>query len=110
MLRELGISDDDDRVNPNGGAIALGHPLGMSGTRLIMTAARQFGHVDARYALALCASEWGRGLLLCWKVDVFLNDLIDLYEAINNNSGACTADCLRNRRPEFIGLSSESQI
>ena len=40
-LRELGIADDDPRVNPNGGAIALGHPLGMSGARLLLTAARE---------------------------------------------------------------------
>ena len=39
--RELGLADDDPRVNPNGGAIALGHPLGMSGARLLLTAARE---------------------------------------------------------------------
>ena len=42
-LRELGVADDDPRVNPNGGAIALGHPLGMSGARLLLTAARELG-------------------------------------------------------------------
>ena len=62
VLRELGVSDDDDRVNPNGGAIALGHPLGMSGTRLIMTAARQFSHVDARYALCTMCIGVGQGI------------------------------------------------
>lgn len=40
-MRELGLKDDDARVNPNGGAIALGHPLGMSGTRLVITATRE---------------------------------------------------------------------
>ena len=40
-LRELGIADDDPRVNPNGGAIALGHPLGMSGARLLLTASHE---------------------------------------------------------------------
>ncbi len=40
-MRELGLKDDDERVNPNGGAIALGHPLGMSGTRLVITATRE---------------------------------------------------------------------
>ena len=62
VLRELGVSDDDDRVNPNGGAIALGHPLGMSGSRLIMTAARQFSHVDARYALCTMCIGVGQGI------------------------------------------------
>jgi acetyl-CoA acetyltransferase len=42
-LRELGVADDDPRVNPNGGAIALGHPLGMSGARLLLTAAHELG-------------------------------------------------------------------
>ena len=62
VLRELGVSDDDDRVNPNGGAIALGHPLGMSGSRLIMTAARQLSHVDARYALCTMCIGVGQGI------------------------------------------------
>ncbi len=53
VLRELGIADDDSRVNPNGGAIALGHPLGMSGARLLMTAAHQLHHIGGRYVL-LC--------------------------------------------------------
>ena len=50
-MRELGIADDDKRVNPNGGAIALGHPLGMSGARLVMTAVEELTRRDARYAL-----------------------------------------------------------
>ncbi len=62
VLRELGVSDDDDRVNPNGGAIALGHPLGMSGSRLIMTAGRQFNHDDARYALCTMCIGVGQGI------------------------------------------------
>ncbi len=62
VLRELDVSDDDDRVNPNGGAIALGHPLGMSGSRLIMTAARQFNHDDARYALCTMCIGVGQGI------------------------------------------------
>src|SRR5690349_10559858 len=48
-LRELGIADDDSRVNPNGGAIAIGHPLGMSGARLLLTAARQLETTRGRY-------------------------------------------------------------
>ena len=50
-MRELGIADDDKRVNPNGGAIALGHPLGMSGARLVMTAVEELMRRDAKYAL-----------------------------------------------------------
>jgi acetyl-CoA acyltransferase len=63
VLRELGLRDDDPRVNPNGGAIALGHPLGMSGARLVTTATYQLQRHAAvhRYAIcAPCASAWGR--------------------------------------------------
>jgi acetyl-CoA acetyltransferase len=49
--RALGLADDDPRVNPNGGAIALGHPLGMSGTRLIQTASLELHKQNKRYAL-----------------------------------------------------------
>ena len=51
VLRELGIADNDVRVNPNGGAIALGHPLGMSGARLVTTAMYQLHRTGGRYAL-----------------------------------------------------------
>ncbi|MEM6683650.1 MAG: 3-oxoadipyl-CoA thiolase, partial [Pseudomonadota bacterium] len=51
VLRQLGISETADHVNPNGGAIALGHPLGMSGARIAMTAARSLARVGGRYAL-----------------------------------------------------------
>ncbi|MEP1557695.1 MAG: 3-oxoadipyl-CoA thiolase, partial [Lentilitoribacter sp.] len=50
VMRELGLADDDVRVNPNGGAIALGHPLGMSGARLVMTAAYQLQRTNGKYA------------------------------------------------------------
>ena len=50
-LRSLGVQDNDERVNPNGGAIALGHPLGMSGTRLVLTAAQELIESNKRYAL-----------------------------------------------------------
>ncbi len=61
-LRELGIDDDDPRVNPNGGAIALGHPLGMSGARLLLTAARQLAKTGGRYALCTMCIGVGQGM------------------------------------------------
>lgn len=63
-LRELGIADDDPRVNPNGGAIALGHPLGMSGARLALTAARELQRRGGRYALCTMCIGVGQGFAL----------------------------------------------
>ncbi len=55
VSRQLGLADDDERINPNGGAIALGHPLGMSGTRIIQAAVNQLIRTQQRYALvAMC--------------------------------------------------------
>ena len=62
VLRELGLPDDADHVNPNGGAIALGHPLGMSGARLALTAALELRHRDAGYALATMCIGVGQGI------------------------------------------------
>jgi 3-oxoadipyl-CoA thiolase len=59
--RELGLADDDARLNPNGGAIALGHPLGMSGSRLLLTAARQLADSGGRYALVTMCIGVGQG-------------------------------------------------
>ena len=61
-LRQLGLADDDPRVNPNGGAIALGHPLGMSGARLLLTAARELQHSGGRYALCTMCVGVGQGM------------------------------------------------
>jgi len=61
-LRTLGLGDNDPRVNPNGGAIALGHPLGMSGARLILTAARELEATGGRYALATMCVGVGQGM------------------------------------------------
>ena len=61
-LRELGIPDDDPRINPNGGAIALGHPLGMSGARLLLTAAHQLHETGGRYALCTMCVGVGQGM------------------------------------------------
>ena len=61
-LRELGLSDDDPRVNPNGGAIALGHPLGMSGARLLLTASHELRRTGGRYALATMCVGVGQGM------------------------------------------------
>lgn len=63
-LRELGIADDSAHVNPNGGAIALGHPLGMSGARLVLTAAYQLQRTGGRYALCTMCVGVGQGAAL----------------------------------------------
>ena len=60
-LRELGVADDDERVNPNGGAIAIGHPLGMSGARLVLTAAYELKRRGGRYALCTMCVGVGQG-------------------------------------------------
>jgi 3-oxoadipyl-CoA thiolase len=62
VLRDLGLPDDAATVNPNGGAIALGHPLGMSGARLITTAARQLQRTGGRYALCTMCIGVGQGI------------------------------------------------
>ncbi len=59
--RNMGLEDDDPRINPNGGAIALGHPLGMSGTRIIQTAAKQLSRSQKRYALVSMCIGLGQG-------------------------------------------------
>jgi acetyl-CoA acyltransferase len=64
VLRTLGIADDDPRVNPNGGAIALGHPLGMSGARLVTTAMYQLERTGGRYALCTMCIGVGQGIAL----------------------------------------------
>jgi acetyl-CoA acyltransferase len=61
-LRELGLADDADHVNPNGGAIALGHPLGMSGARLVTTAVYELHRRKARYALCTMCVGVGQGM------------------------------------------------
>ena len=63
-LRELGIPDDAEHVNPNGGAIAIGHPLGMSGARLVMTAAYQLRRTGGRYALCTMCVGVGQGIAI----------------------------------------------
>ncbi len=71
VMRMLGIADDDARVNPNGGAIALGHPLGMSGARLALTASRQLQRTGGRYALCTMCIGVGQGMaMLLERVDV----------------------------------------
>jgi acetyl-CoA acyltransferase len=64
VLRQLGVKDDDPRVNPNGGAIALGHPLGMSGARLVTTASYELARKNARYALCTMCIGVGQGIAL----------------------------------------------
>jgi acetyl-CoA C-acetyltransferase len=62
VLRDLGLADDDARVNPNGGAIALGHPLGASGARLATTAVNQLHRIGGRYALCTMCIGVGQGI------------------------------------------------
>ncbi|HRZ61473.1 MAG TPA: acetyl-CoA C-acyltransferase, partial [Rubrivivax sp.] len=64
VLRDLGLADDDARVNPNGGAIALGHPLGASGARLATTALNQLEVSGGRYALCTMCIGVGQGIAL----------------------------------------------
>ena len=64
VLRDLGLADDDARVNPNGGAIALGHPLGASGARLATTAVNQMHRTGGRYALCTMCIGVGQGIAL----------------------------------------------
>jgi 3-oxoadipyl-CoA thiolase len=64
VLRLLGIADDDPRVNPNGGAIALGHPLGMSGARLVTTATYQLQRIGGRFALCTMCIGVGQGIAM----------------------------------------------
>ena len=63
-LRDLGVADDDARVNPNGGAIALGHPLGMSGARLVTTALIELEEKQKHYALCTMCIGVGQGIAL----------------------------------------------
>lgn len=63
-MRELGFADDAEHVNPNGGAIALGHPLGMTGNRLVGTAARELARRDGRYAVATMCIGVGQGIAM----------------------------------------------
>ncbi|RQT31390.1 3-oxoadipyl-CoA thiolase [Burkholderia contaminans] len=64
VLRMLGVADDDPRVNPNGGAIALGHPLGASGARLVTTALHQLERTNGRFALCTMCIGVGQGIAL----------------------------------------------
>ena len=64
VLRELGIADDDARVNRNGGAIALGHPLGMSGARITGTAALELKETGGRYSLSTMCIGVGQGIAI----------------------------------------------
>ena len=64
VLRMLGLPDDAPQVNPNGGAIALGHPLGMSGARLATTATYQLGRTGGRHALCTMCIGVGQGIAL----------------------------------------------
>ena len=64
VMRQLGLPDDAPHVNPNGGAIALGHPLGMSGARLLLTATEELQRTGGRYALCTMCIGVGQGIAL----------------------------------------------
>jgi acetyl-CoA acetyltransferase len=64
VTRQLGLPDDAAHVNPNGGAIALGHPLGASGARIVLTAARQLKASGGRHAVAAMCIGVGQGIAL----------------------------------------------
>ncbi|MDA1253241.1 MAG: 3-oxoadipyl-CoA thiolase [Proteobacteria bacterium] len=64
VTRDLGLADDDARINPNGGAIALGHPLGASGARLVTTALNQLEQIQGQYALCSMCIGVGQGIAL----------------------------------------------
>jgi 3-oxoadipyl-CoA thiolase len=66
-LRQLGLPDDAEHVNATGGAIALGHPLGMSGARLVLTAAHQLEQFGGRFALATMCIGVGQGIALAME-------------------------------------------
>ena len=60
-IREWGLDDEDERINPNGGAIALGHPLGMTGTRILHSAALELKETNKKYALVTLCVGVGQG-------------------------------------------------
>ena len=62
VTRDLGLADDDPRVNPNGGAIAIGHPLGASGARLVTTAMYHMSNTGGKYALCTMCIGVGQGI------------------------------------------------
>jgi acetyl-CoA acetyltransferase family protein len=64
VTRDLGLADDAEHVNPNGGAIAIGHPLGASGARLVTTAVSQLHRIGGRYALCTMCIGVGQGIAL----------------------------------------------
>jgi acetyl-CoA acetyltransferase len=64
VTRQLGLSDDAEHVNPNGGAIAIGHPLGASGARLVTTAINQLDLIGGRYALCTMCIGVGQGIAM----------------------------------------------
>jgi acetyl-CoA C-acetyltransferase len=66
-LKQMGLPYDEARVNPNGGTIAVGHPLGASGARLTMTAIRQLERQGGRYALVTLCTGVGQGLAVVWE-------------------------------------------
>lgn len=76
VLRDLGIADDDRRVNPNGGAIALGHPLGMSGARIVGTAVNNSIELKGAMRYVPCVLVWGTVLPCCLSAYSFYSSYL----------------------------------
>ena len=107
-LRELGIADDDPRVNPNGGAIALGHPLGMSGARLLLTAARELAKSGGRYALCTMCIGVGQGMATMLESvtrDLRIRRLSSRHPRIGVRPPAGGGDRQRDHRPRRVRRS-----
>ena len=84
VLRDLGLADGDARANPNGRAIALGHPLGASGARLVMTAVNQLHRIGGRYALCTMCIGVGQGIALIGRAG-----LTTTFLATRSSAGPC---------------------
>ena len=119
-LRTLGIGDDAPHVNPNGGAIALGHPLGMSGARLVLTAAYELKRRGGRFALCTMCIGVGQGMALILrladttpttKYTTPLGIIVDQFRTNNslpskNRHGALALRFINMRRLVILGIAN----
>ena len=103
-LRQLGLPDDAEHVNPNGGAIALGHPLGMSGARLAMTAAHQMVKQGGKRALATMCVGVGQGVSLA--IERVVNCCEHAHALSSVREGRRDAIKSARRRPSFRSIAA----